>query len=121
MAEKMKPCGDSRFAMNGIFIDDIVMRKIANRNLNLSTVKVYMYLARNRDLDTGKLHPKDSKHPNLIADIAEYWEMDKRTVYRAIADLIDAELYIPPNRSGIDSVEGTLLPNRKDKPKKGDE
>ena len=121
MSNKNKPCGDSRFAMDGVFIDDTVMRKIANRNLNFSTMKVYMYLARNRNLDTGKLHSKDSNYPNMIEDIADYWEMDKRTVYRAIADLIDAELYIPPNRTGVDSVEGTLLPNRKDKPRKGDE
>ena len=100
-----KPCGDPHFAMERGSYDDTVMEKIRNRDLNLSAIKVYMYLARNRDIDSGNLHG------SLVKRIAEYWNIDKRTVYRALADLTDAGLYEPPLH-GKDVVTGVLLPKR---------
>lgn len=102
-----KPVGDSHFSMERGSYDDTVMEKIRNRKLNLSAVKVYMYLSRNRDIDTGILHGSPVK------SIAEYWGISIRSVRYAIQDLIDAELYVPPNRIGVDKIEGTLLPKRK--------
>ena len=67
-----------------------------------------MYLSRNRDVDSGKLHGSEVKK------IAEYWGISTRTVYRGLADLINAELYDPPNRLK-DVVTGVLLPKRKKK------
>ena len=86
--------------------DNTVMEKIRNRDLNLSAIKVYMYLARNRDLASGKLHG------SLVKRIAKFWNISKRTVYRALADLTDAGLYEPPLH-GKDVVLGVLLPKRK--------
>ena len=101
-------CGDPHFAMERGSYDNTVMEKIRNCELNLSAVKVYMYLARNRDLDSGKLHG------SLVKRIAEYWSISTKSVRRALADLTDAELYDPPNHAK-DIVEGTLLPKRKKK------
>ena len=101
-----EPCGDPHFAMERGSYDNTVMEKIRNCDLNLSAIKVYMYLARNRDLGKGVLHGSPVKR------IAEYWNIDKRTVYRALADLTDAGLYEPPMH-GSEVVTGVLLPKRK--------
>ena len=106
MSDTTKPCGDSHFAMDHGVFNDTVMEKIRNRDLNISAIKVYMYLARNRDIHTGILHG------SLVKKIAAYWNISTRTVYRALADLTDAELYEPPLR-GKEIVEGVLLPKRK--------
>ena len=98
--------GDPHFAMERGSYDNTVMEKIRNRDLNLSAVKVYMYLARNRDLASGKLHG------SLVKRIAEYWNMSKRAVYYALADLTAAGLYEPSlHAKGV--VNGVLLPKRK--------
>ena len=101
-----KACGDPHFAMERGSYDDTVMEKIRNRDLNLSSIKVYMYLARNRDIDSGNLHG------SLVKRISEYWNMSKRAVYYALADLTNAGLYEPPLH-GKDVVTGVLLPKRK--------
>ena len=100
-----KPCGDPHFAMERGSYDDTVMEKIRNCDLNVSAIKVYMYLARNRDLNSGNLHG------SLVKRIAAYWNINKRSVYRALADLTDAGLYEPPLH-GKDVVTGVLLPKR---------
>lgn len=105
MTNKDKPCGDNHFAMDGCIINDTVMQKIRNRKLNLSAIKVYMYLGRNRDVDTGILHGTPVK------DIAAYWCISTRAVRRGLADLTDAGLYEPPLR-GSEEVTGVLLPKR---------
>lgn len=105
---KKKLCGDTHFSMDYASVGDTVMQKIRNRKLNLSAVKVFLYLARNRDLNSGKLHGSS------IKEIADYWCMSIRAVRYAIQDLIDAELYVPPNRTGVDSVEGHLFPKKGD-------
>ena len=101
-----KPCGDPHFAMERGSYDDTVMEKIRNCDLNLTAIKVYMYLARNRDINTGTLHGSKIKR------ISEYWNISERSVYYALADLTAAGLYEPPNR-GKDFVSGVLLPKRK--------
>ena len=106
MPNNTKPVGDPHFAMDHGIFNDTVMEKMRNRKLNLSAIKVYMYLARNRDIHTGKLHGSDIKR------IAKYWDISVRSVRYAIQDLIEAELYMPPNRVGVDKVEGTLLPKK---------
>ena len=106
MSKKIKPLGDPHFAMERGSYDDTVMEKIRNRNLNTSAIKVYMYLGRNRDLNSGKLHG------SLVKRIAEYWGISTKSVRRALADLTDAGLYEPPLR-GSEVVEGVLLPKRK--------
>ena len=110
MSKKIKPLGDPHFAMERGSYDDTVMEKIRNCKLNLCAVKVYMYLARNRDLDSGNLHG------SLVKRIAEYWGITTKSVRRALADLTDAGLYEPPLR-GSTIVEGVLLPKRKVNPK----
>ena len=97
--------GDPHFAMERGSYDNTVMEKIRNCDLNVSAIKVYMYLARNRDLDKGTLHGSSVKR------IAAYWNINKRSVYRALADLTDAGLYEPPLH-GKDVVTGVLLPKR---------
>ena len=98
-----KPCGDPHFSMDYCVLNDTVMEKIRNCKLNISALKVFMYLARNRDIETGILHGTE------IDRIAKYWQMSRRSVYRALGDLIDAELYEPPNRM-TEVVTGVLLP-----------
>ena len=98
--------GDPHFSMDHGIFNNTVMEKMRNRNLNVSAIKVWMYLARNRDINTGKLHG------SLVKRIADYWSISQRTVYRALADLTDAGLYEPP-LNGKDIVEGVLLPKRK--------
>ena len=98
--------GDPHFAMERGSYDNTVMEKIRNRDLNLSAIKVYMYLARNRDLDSGNLHG------SLVKRIAEYWSISTKSVRRALADLTNAGLYEPPLH-GKDVVTGVLLPKRK--------
>ena len=61
-----KPCGDPHFAMERGSYDDTVMEKIRNCDLNLTTIKVYMYLARNRDINTGTLHGSKIKRIRSI-------------------------------------------------------
>ena len=97
--------GDPHFKMERGSYDNTVMEKIRNCDLNVSAIKVYMYLARNRDLDKGTLHG------SAVTRIAEYWNINKRTVYRALADLTDAGLYEPPLH-GNEVVTGLLLPKR---------
>ena len=104
----LKPCGDPHFAMEHGVFEDTVMEKIRNRDLNMSAIKVWMYLSRNRDLRSGKLHGIK------IERIAEYWNISTRSVRRALADLIDAELYDPPNRMK-EVVTGVLFPKVKKK------
>ena len=102
-APKPKPCGDPHFAMDYCVINDTVMAKIRNCELNISAVKVFIYLSRNRDIETGKLHGSQ------IDRIAQYWQISRRSVHRALVDLTNAELYVPPNRmTGV--VTGVLLP-----------
>lgn len=103
-----KPCGDSHFAMEHGIFNDTLMEKMRNCQLNISAIKVFMYLARNRDIETGKLHG------SKVERIAQYWNMSTRSVYRALADLIDAELYDPPHRTK-EIITGILLPKRKKK------
>ena len=98
--------GNPHFALDNAVFNDTVMEKIRNRNLNLTAVKVYMYLARNRDIKTGKLHG------TKIEKIADYWSISTRAVHRGLADLTAAGLYKPPLR-GSKVVNGKLLPNRK--------
>ena len=98
--------GDPHFAMKRGSYDNTVMEKIRNCDLNLSAIKVYMYLARNRDIDSGNLHG------SLVKRISEYWNMSKRAVYYALADSTNAGLYEPPLH-GKDVVTGVLLPKRK--------
>ena len=97
---------DPHFAMDHGIFNDTVMEKMRNRELNLTAVKVYMYLARNRDIDTGTLHG------TKVESIASYWNISKRAVYYALADLTTAGLYEPPLH-GRDVVSGILLPKRK--------
>ena len=102
----IKFAGDPHFSMDHGIFNDTVMEKMRNRELNLTAVKVYMYLSRNRDIDTGTLHG------TKVERIAEYWNISKRAVYYALADLTTAGLYEPPLR-GRDVVSGILLPKRK--------
>lgn len=102
--------GDPHFALDNAVFNDTVMEKIRNRKLNLSAIKIYMYLSRNRDINSGKLHGSKVKR------IANYWNISTRAVHRALADLIDAGLYEPPLR-GSEDVTGVLLPKRKTKNK----
>ena len=97
---------NSHFSMETAAVGDTVMEKIRNRNLSISAVKVWLYLARNRDIDSGKLHG------SLVDQISKYWDISTRTVRRGLADLIDAGLYEPPQRLK-DKVTGVLLPKRK--------
>lgn len=106
--------GDPHFALDNAVFNDTVMEKIRNRKLNLSAIKVFMYLSRNRDINSGKLHGKDSKHPIKIKRIADYWNISIRSVRYAIQELTAAGLYVPPNRNSVDTVEGHLLPKRRD-------
>ena len=64
-----KPCGDPHFAMEHGIFEDTVMEKIRNRDLNMSAIKVWMYLSRNRDLKSGKLHGIKIER---IAEVLEY-------------------------------------------------
>lgn len=98
--------GDPHFAMDHGIFNDTVMEKMRNRELNLTAIKVYMYLARNRDINTGTLHG------TKVESIADYWSISKRAVYRGLADLTAVGLYEPPLR-GRDVVSGILLPKRK--------
>ena len=98
--------GDPHFAMERGSYDNTVMEKIRNCDLNVSAIKVYMYLARNRDLGKAALFMAAS-----VKRIAAYWNINKRSVYRALADLTDAGLYEPPLH-GKDVVTGVLLPKR---------
>ena len=106
MAGEVKPCGDSRFAMDFAMVGDTIMYKMRNHKLNTSAVKVLLYLLRNRDVDTGILH---GTH---VREIAEFWTISTKSVRRALADLTDAGLYEPPNRGG-DIITGTLFPNKR--------
>ena len=103
-----EPLGDPHFAMdNGVF-NDTVMEKIRNRDLNMAAIKVWMYLSRNRDLKSGRLHGVK------VERIAKYWNISIRSVHRALADLMEAELYNPPIRQK-DVITGLLLPTVKKK------
>ena len=106
MSDKTKLCGDPHFAMDNGAFNNTVMEKIRNCDLNLTAVKVWMYLSRNRDLDSGNLHG------SKVDKIAGYWNISKRAVFRGLADLTDAGLYEPPLH-GKDVVTGKLLPKRK--------
>ena len=97
--------GDSHFALDNAVFNDTVMEKIRNRDLNLAAVKVYMYLARNRDIKSGKLHGSKIKR------IADYWGISTRTVYNALADLTAAGLYAPIRGN---KIVGKLFPNQKE-------
>ena len=110
MSDKKKKidfAGDSHFALDNAIFNDTVMEKIRNRKLNLSALKIYMYLSRNRDIKSGKLHGTKIKR------IADYWNISTRAVHRALADLTDAGLYEPPLRAS-EEVTGVLLPKKKD-------
>ena len=104
---KIKPCGDSRFAMNNALVGDTLMQKIKHHHLNMNAFKVFCYLARNFDVDSGKLHGTDVK------DIAEYWEISERSVFRGLADLTAAGLYEPPMK-GNEKITGKLHPSKED-------
>lgn len=104
---KKKLCGDNHFSMDYALIGDTVMQKIRNCNLNMNAMKAYFYLSRNRDVDTGKLHG------SLVSRIAEYWDISERSVFRGLADLIDAGLYEPPLR-GKEEITGVLHPSNQD-------
>ena len=98
--------GDPNFALdNGVF-SNTLMEKMRNRKLSISAIKVYMYLLRNRDIKSGKLHG------TKVETIADYWKISTRTVHRALGDLTDAGLYEPPLRGG-EEITGVLLPNQK--------
>ena len=105
--QKIKPCGDSHFSMDFALVGDTVMQKIRNCNLNMNAFKVYLYLSRNRDFETGKLHGSEVKK------IADYWCISERSVFRGLADLINAGLYNPPLR-GKEEITGVLYPTKRD-------
>lgn len=77
---------------NWIYVGDAIMEKIRDCKLNASALKVWMYLERNKDFAKGVLYGSD------IQEIADFWGISRRGVYRAISDLIDAELYSPVGR-----------------------
>ena len=102
-----KPCGDDHFAMDFASVGDTIMQKIRNCKLNMTSIKVLLYLSRNRDIRTGKLHGTP------VDKIAEYWCISRRSVFRGLADLTAAGLYEPPLR-GDEIITGFLLPKKND-------
>lgn len=65
---------------------------IVEKNISLSAIKLYAYMRLNCDNNRGISHTIN--YPN----IAKLLKMHRASVYRALADLEDAELIAPRNR-----------------------
>ena len=65
---------------------------IVEKNISLSAIKLYAYMRLNCDNNRGISHTINYQK------IAKLLKMHRTTVYRALADLVDAELIAPRNR-----------------------